>query len=149
MSYAKELVDLYRGFYRAKTITNTNSILRPLNVVADALLIADTRLFPDAESLTEVAYGELYRFMDRVASGQADGRFPKGISPQEREKAMRAFCQKFVNDVFIGVFNGDVAALRGKQLNLLRSACEVLYRKSHQDEWESRRQETDESDDEN
>jgi CRISPR-associated protein Csc3 len=149
MSYAKELVDLYRGFYRAKTITNTNSILRPLNVVADALLIADTRLFPDAESLTEVAYGELYRFMDRVASGQADGRFPKGISPQEREKAMRAFCQKFVNDVFIGVFNGDVAALRGKQLNLLRSACEVLYRKSHQDEWESYRQETDESDDEN
>jgi CRISPR-associated protein Csc3 len=68
------------------------------------------------------------------------------VSAVERERAMRAFCQKFVKDVFIGVFNRDVAALRGKQLNLLRSACEVLYRKAQQDEWDQRGRDADEAD---
>ncbi len=145
MSHAKELVILYRQFYRAKNIGNANSILRPLSVVADALLVADPRLFGDAEALVEVAYGELYRFMDRVSKGLADGRFPKGVSRLEREQAMRAFCEKFVNDVFIGVFNKDVAALRSKQLNLLRSAVEVLFRNAQQDEWAERGQPVDES----
>lgn len=140
MSQAKELVTLYRRFYRAKNIGNANSILRPLSVVADALLIADPRLFSDPEALVEVAYGELYRFMDRVSKGLADGRFPKGVSGPEREQAMRQFCEKFVNDVFVGVFNKDVAALRGKQLNLLRSACEVLFRNAQQEEWAERGQ---------
>lgn len=144
MSHARELVELYRQFYRAKTVANANSILRPLSVVSDALLAADMRLFSDTDSLVEVAYGELYRFMDRVSKGLADGRFPKGVTISEREVAMRRFCQKFVNDVFIGVFNRDVAALRGKQLNLLRSACEVLYRDMQQSEWDARGQ--DESD---
>lgn len=145
MSHAKELVQLYREFYRARNIGNANSILRPLSVVADALLIADPHLFSpdDPDSLVEVAYGELYRFMDRVSKGLADGRFPKGVSVQEREEAMRRFCQKFVRDVFIGAFNGDVAALRGKQLNLLRSACEVIYRSEQAREWQERGQDID------
>jgi CRISPR-associated protein Csc3 len=147
MSHAKELVTIYRQFYRAKNIGNANSILRPLSVVADALLVADPRLFGDADSLVEVAYGELYRFMDRVSRGLADGRFPKGVSAQEREQAMRTFCEKFVKDVFIGAFNRDVAALRGKQLNLLRSAVEVLYRNAQQEEWAAQgRPADDESD---
>lgn len=148
MSHAKELVTLYRRFYRAKNIGNANSILRPLSVVSDALLVADPRLFGDPESLVEVAYGELYRFMDRVSKGLADGRFPKGISVQEREQAMRQFCEKFVNDVFVGTFNKDVAALRGKQLNLLKSACEVLYRNAQQQEWAERGQAADDEADE-
>ncbi len=145
MSHAKELVSLYRQFYRAKNIGNANSILRPLSVISDALLVADPRLFSDAEALIEVAYGELYRFMDRVSKGLADGRFPKGVTAAEREQAMRLFCEKFVNDVFIGVFNKDVAALRGKQLNLLRSAVEVLYRNAQQQEWAERGQMADET----
>ncbi|MBX3086754.1 MAG: type I-D CRISPR-associated protein Cas10d/Csc3 [Anaerolineae bacterium] len=147
MSYAQKLVEQYRGFYRAKGISNSNSILRPLNVISDALLVADSRLFPDAESLTEVAYGELYRFMDRVRKGQADGGFPKGVSPQEREQAMHEFCKTFVNDVFIGLFHRDVSALRGKQLNLLKSACEPLYRDAQRAEWAARGQDADEVDD--
>src|SRR5690606_23176249 len=148
MSHARKLVELYRGFYRAKNIGNANSILRPLSVVSDALLVADPRLFGDATALVEVAYGELYRFMDRVSKGLADGRFPKGVSPSQREEAMRAFCEAFVNDVFIGVFNGDVAALRGKQLNLLRSACEVLYRDMQKAEWDERGRDAEDTDDE-
>ncbi len=150
MSYAKQLVELYRGFYRAKNIKNANSILRPLSVISDALLTADMRLFSDAESLIEVAYGELFKFMDRVGKGLADGRFPKGVSAPERDAAMRAFCTLFVTEVFVGVFNKDVAALRGKQLNLLKNACEVLYRDAQNQEWAERgpdEEETDEIED--
>jgi len=146
MSLAHKLVEQYRGFYRAKSISNANSVLRPLSVVADALLAADTRLFSDAESLTEVAYGELYRFMDRVGKGLADGRFPKGVSAREREEAMHTFCNTFVNDVFVGVFSRDVAALRGKQLNLLNSACQSLYRDMQYTEWAQRGQDADDTD---
>jgi CRISPR-associated protein Csc3 len=148
MSHAKELVRLYRGFYRAKSIKNANSILRPLSVVSDALLAADHRLFNEIDSLIEVAYGELYRFMDRVSKGLADGRFPKGISVEERQKAMREFSAYFVTEIFQGVFNKDVAALRGKQLNLLKSACEVLYRDAQAQEWAERGRDADDTGDE-
>ncbi len=127
MSHAEQLVKLYRGFYRAKNF-KSNSILRPLAVVSEAILSGDSRLFPDAESQVELAYGELYRFMERVASGAADGFFPKGTEHSDREAAMREFCAYFVKEVFYGVFRGDISALRGRQLNLLRSACEVIYR---------------------
>lgn len=138
MNHARRLVELYRGFYRAKTIRKSNSILRPLAVVSDAVLNADPQLFPDAEAQIDLALGELMRFMDRVGDGQADGRFPKGVSRAEREAAMVEFCAYFVNDVFWGVFDGDIAALRGKQLNLLRSACEVIYRLKNNAEWAAR-----------
>jgi CRISPR-associated protein Csc3 len=135
MSLARNLVTQYRRFYRAKSLKNANSILRPLSVVADALLIADPRLFPDTESLTELAYGELAKFMDRVGKGQADGRFPKGVSVPEREAGMRDFSRVFVDELFIGIFSKDVAALRGKQLNLFRDTCEALYREMQMAEW--------------
>lgn len=139
MNYARQLVELYRGFYRAKNIRKSNSILRPLAVVSDAVLKADPQLFSDAESQIDLALGELTRFMDRVGEGQADGRFPKGVSRAERETAMREFCTYFVKNVFWAVFDGDVAALRGKQLNLLRSACEGIYRHEQHVEWAARR----------
>lgn len=136
MSLARTLVEQYRRFYRAKSTKNANSILRPLSVVADALLMADPRLFPDADALTELAYGELAKFMNRVGKGQADGRVVlKGISVSEREAAMRDFSRIFVTDLFIGIFNKDVAALRGKQLNLFRDTCEALYREMQAVEW--------------
>jgi CRISPR-associated protein Csc3 len=140
MSHARTIVEKYRGFYRAKNFKNSNSILRPLAIVSDALLNADPRLFPDLESQIELAYGEIYRFMERVGSGAADGRFPKDITAPERQVAMRDFCIYFVEDVFHGVFRGDVSALRGKQLNLLRSACEIIYREAQIREWDDNRQ---------
>ncbi|MEM6281990.1 MAG: type I-D CRISPR-associated protein Cas10d/Csc3 [Chloroflexota bacterium] len=146
MSHARELVTGYRGFYRAKNFKNANSILRPLSVVSDALLVADQRLFNDVDSLTEVAHGELYRFMDRVGKGLADGRFPKGITVEARQQAMRDFSAYFVTEIFMGAFNGDVSALRGKQLNLLKSACEVIYRDLQLDEWADRDPDPDEVD---
>ncbi|MCC7452331.1 MAG: type I-D CRISPR-associated protein Cas10d/Csc3 [Anaerolineae bacterium] len=145
MSLARKLVEQYRGFYRARTPLNPNRMRRPLDVVAETLLKADPRLFPDAQSLEEAAYGELKRFMDRVGKGLADGRFPKGISAEARDAAMQTFCKTFVEEVFIDIFDRDVAALRGKQLNLLSSTCEALYRQMQLEEWAQRGRDEDEN----
>ena len=148
MSLVRRLVEQYRGFYRAKTPLNPNRMRRPLDVVADALLKADQRVFSTPEALEEVAYAELKRFMDRVGKGLADGRFPKGVTAEARDAAMWTFCRTFVQDVFIDIFKGDVAALRGKQLNLINSTAEALYRQMQLEEWAQRGREADETDDE-
>ena len=133
MSPARTLVDLSRQFYRARRY-NSNSILRPLSVAAKAILSADPRLF-DREGLTEAVRGELAAFMDRVSKGDAVGFPSPRIAGEEakdaarrREAAMRSFAEYFVGTIFHDTFRGDVAALRGKQLNLLKNAYEVLYR---------------------
>ena len=41
---------------------------------------------------------------------------------------MRHFCDLFVREVFVGIFRQDVAALRGKPLNLLRDVRQSLPR---------------------
>lgn len=134
MSPARTLVDLSRQFYRARRY-NSNSILRPLSVAAKAILSADRRLFVDREGLTEAVRGELAAFMDRVSRGDAVGFPSPRLAGEEakdaarrREAAMRSFAEYFVGTIFHDTFRGDVAALRGKQLNLLKNAYEVLYR---------------------
>ena len=125
MTEAEQLVTLYRQFYRHSK-RNSNSILRPLAVAAKALLEADVRLFPTRESLIQVVEGELHGFAERVASGRADGRLPKGSDYASREQATRDFAHKFVS-LYFDVLGADPSALRGKQLNLLKNACEVIY----------------------
>jgi CRISPR-associated protein Csc3 len=133
MSPARTLVDLSRQFYRARRY-NSNSILRPLSVAAKAILSANRRLF-DREGLTEAVRGELIAFMDRVGRGDAVGfRAPRlkgeerADAARRREIAIRSFAEYFVGTIFYDTLRGDVAALRGKQLNLLKNAYEVLYR---------------------
>jgi CRISPR-associated protein Csc3 len=133
MSHARTLVELSRQFYRARGFSS-NSILRPLSVVARAILTADRRLF-DREGLEEVARGELQAFMERVKNRQADGLLsPRHAteSPQEaaqrREASMQRFVEYFVCTIFYDALRGDAAALRGRQLNLLKNTYETLYR---------------------
>jgi CRISPR-associated protein Csc3 len=125
MSHARQLVDPYRQFYRASRY-NSNSILRPIAVAARTILNADPRLF-DRPDLTDAVRGELAAFMDRAKTGRAEGRLAPGSTAESREEAMRRFAEYFVGTIFYETFRQDVAALRGRQLNLLRSACEVLY----------------------
>jgi len=124
MSHAKELTNLYRRFYRARR-NNSNSILRPVSIAARAVLEADPRLF-DAEGLVEAVYGELRSFSERARIGNL-AYYPTGSTRESREEAMRAFAAYFVQEIFFRVFRGDKSALRGKQLNLLKNACEVIY----------------------
>ena len=135
MSHAKELTLLYRQFYRAKG-SKTNSILRPLSVAAKTVLSADRRLFDTQEALRELVYGELQRRINKL---QQDGlaHFPKGSNYESRETAMHKFAAYFVDEIFYGAFRGDASTLQGKQLNLLSSACEAIYRTEQAKEWAS------------
>ncbi|MCC7448447.1 MAG: type I-D CRISPR-associated protein Cas10d/Csc3, partial [Anaerolineae bacterium] len=142
MHRAKELVRLYSQFYWVKRPFQASSytLLRPLDIVADTLLNADRRLFDDEESLIDVTRGQLH---DRMESSETNAIF---IRNRASEELMREFCTFFVHDIFLGVYKGDVAALRGKQLNLLRSACEVIYLDEVRRKWAARGQEADTDD---
>lgn len=133
MSHARQLTTLYMCFYRAKR-SNSNSILRPISIAARAVLSADPRLF-DTDGLVEVVRGELRDFVGRVSSNRADGRLPTGSNWESREAAITRFAEYFVRTVFVETLRGDKSALRGKQLNLLKNACEVIYRDLAAQEW--------------
>lgn len=126
MSHARELTTRYMRFYRAAR-RNQNSHLRPVSIVAETILAADPRMYPDADSLVELVRGELKIFMDRVGTSRADGHFAPGSDGPSREAAIADFARYFVEAIFLGALRGDKAALRGKQLNLLKNACEVIY----------------------
>ena len=132
MGHARELVALSRQFYRAKGY-RSNNILRPLSVAAKAVLSIDPRLFETQEDVTEVVRGELDAFMKRVQHDAHGLPSPRETeeTPQEaaqrREAYRQRFAEYFVSTVFYQALRGDVAALRGKQLNLLKNAYEVCY----------------------
>ena len=126
MSHARRLTETYLKFYRAKGYSS-NSVLRPISIAARTVLEADKRLF-DREGLVEAVYGELYSYVEGRGSRENLFYRPKGSDRQGREQAMRTFADYFVNDLFYDTLQGDKSALRGKQLNLLKSACEVIYR---------------------
>lgn len=125
MSHARYLTEMYLKFYRSKRYSS-NSILRPISIAASTILDADERIF-DRDGLVEAVYGELYSYIDR-AGREGLAYYPKGSDRQSREQAMREFADYFVNELFYDTLQGDKSALRGKQLNLLKSACEVIYR---------------------
>jgi CRISPR-associated protein Csc3 len=134
MDHTRTLVELSRQFYRAKRY-NSNSILRPLSEAAEAVFTTDRRYFNSREQLTDAVRGALSAFMDRVSKRDAEG-FPAPRLPEEtpveaarrREEALRKFAEYFVGTIFFDTFGGNVAALRGKQLNLVKNTYEVLYR---------------------
>ncbi|MCS6995279.1 MAG: type I-D CRISPR-associated protein Cas10d/Csc3 [Anaerolineales bacterium] len=124
-NHARRLTELYRQFYRAKR-WNSNSILQPVTKTARAILDADSRLFGDPQALTDAVYGGLHNFIERAYKEQLAFP-PKGSTRESQQEAMREFSRYFVQEIFFGVFRGDRSALRGKQLNLLKNACEVIY----------------------
>jgi CRISPR-associated protein Csc3 len=140
MSHARTLTELYRQFYRHKRgkRPNSNSILRPITVAAKAILNADPRLFNGREGLVEVVDGELRGFMSRVESGSADGEFAIGSNYESRHGAVHAFAEYFVGTIYYDTLRADPSALRGKQLNLLKNACEIIYRNEETNYWRER-----------
>lgn len=123
MDYARELTQLYHRFYRVQRPFSASSytLLRPIDIVANTLLDADPDLFPSEEALIGLVRGQL---KDRLDSSETKAFV---LHSKEAEADMLRFCEIFVRDIFIGIFRRDTAALRGKQLNLLRGACEVYY----------------------
>ena len=125
MSHARELTRLYRGFYRAEGY-KSNAILKPVQMAAETIQRADPRLF-DRDGLREALEGELNGLVGRVMSDRAEGRLPAGSTAESRAEAVKKFSQYFLNTVFFDTLKGNTAALRGRQLNLLKNACETIY----------------------
>lgn len=133
VTHAQELTKYYRQFYRAKGY-KSNAILRPLSVATKTLLEADPRLFDSDEALVEAVAASLSKFMERVSNNRAEGRLAPGSTHATRQQAMQDFSHYLVYTVYRATFDGDRAALRGTQLNLLKDACELIYRTSDRQE---------------
>jgi CRISPR-associated protein Csc3 len=144
MSHARELTTLYRRFYRARR-SNSNSILRPISVAARTILEANPRMFVDQDGLAEAVYGTVRSFIER-AYRESLAFPPKGSTRESQEAAMREFAAYFVNVVFYTAFRGDRSALRGKQLNLIKNACEAIYRDEAARDWADRELDNGEGD---
>ncbi|MFV9505872.1 MAG: type I-D CRISPR-associated protein Cas10d/Csc3 [Oscillochloridaceae bacterium umkhey_bin13] len=153
MSHARTLVLHYRRFYRHKRgRLNSNSIVRPISEASKALLSADLRLFPDVESLLEVVKSRIEQFVERVGKDKADGTVPVWLYPKDQvqaeiQAAIDDFSRYFVETIYRDVFKEDRAALAGKQLNLLKNACESIYLAEQRREWRERNEHPEESQD--
>lgn len=150
LNHARHLVTLYRQFYRhAAKKRNSNTILKPISIAAETLLDADLRMFPSDDALITVVRGSLQRFIDDIGEKRgAEGTIPRWLPNEQRQKAVKEFAEYWVESIYRGAFDGDLAAMRGKQLNLLKGACEVLYLEQQAADWEARQQDDDESADE-
>lgn len=143
MSHARDLTEMYRYFYRHKRKANQqpnkNTVLRPISEAAYALLNADKRLFSDDESLCEAVQARIEQFLERVGSERADGVVPRWIDYEVRQEKVVEFSHYFVKTIYREVFGGDLAALAGKQLNLLKDTCMSLYLAEERREWKERK----------
>jgi CRISPR-associated protein Csc3 len=151
MSHARKLTERYRRFYRHKKgRLNSNAVLRPISEAAKVLLNADLRLFDDDEALHEIVRGRLEKFVERVDKKKADGSIPGWLYPNQETRldelnaAVDEFARYFVLTIYRDVFGGDRAAIAGKQLNLLKNACESVYMAEQRREWRERNEQPDE-----
>jgi CRISPR-associated protein Csc3 len=126
MTHAQELTRLYRQFYRVHSF-RSNAILRPLSVAAKAILDADPQAHAELQALAEFVHGELHKMLQRIESNQIDGYFPRGSTRESRDEAVAAFSQYLVYVVYDKAYAQDRSVFRGRQLNLLKNACEVIY----------------------
>jgi len=138
MSQLRQLTQLYRRFYRAKSrYAKPNAVLKPIDEAADVIIKTDKALVPDSQSLIEIVVGRLAKLMTNVGRGTAegkrtfvfvDGKWKRALTSEEERQAIHEFAQFFVKDLFEGVFKGDRARLAGAQINLIRDTCDYLYR---------------------
>ncbi|MBD0340453.1 MAG: type I-D CRISPR-associated protein Cas10d/Csc3, partial [Microcoleus sp. Co-bin12] len=150
----RELTELYRRFYRAKSqYAKANAVLKPIDEAADVILKFDKSLANNTESLTDIVAGRLSKLMNnvrrRAAEGKprlafVDGKWKPALNSEEERQAIYDFAKYFVEVIFDGSLKGDRARLAGTQLNLIRDTCDYLYRL--EDDKERRERKQDEPD---
>jgi CRISPR-associated protein Csc3 len=134
----RELTQLYRRFYRAKSqYAKPNAVLKPIDEAADVILKIDKALTPDDQALTEAVAARISKLMTNVRRRAAEGKptlaFVEGkwrpaLTLEEERQAIYEFAQFFIKNLFRETFKGDRARLAGTQLNLIRDTCDYLYR---------------------
>jgi CRISPR-associated protein Csc3 len=150
----RELTEMYRRFYRAKSqYAKANAVLKPIDEAADVILKFDKSLANNSESLTDIVAGRLSKLMNnvrrRAAEGKprlafVDGKWKPALNSEEERQAIYDFAKYFVEVIFEGSLKGDRARLAGTQLNLIRDTCDYLYRL--EDDKERREQKQEEPD---
>lgn len=138
MNQLRELVWLYRRFYRAKSsYAKPNAVLKPVDEAADVILKIDKALVAEEQALIDVTAARIAKLMTnvrrRTAEGKPtllciDGKWKPALSLEEERQAIYEYATFFVKDLFLGTFKGDRARLAGTQLNLIRDTCDYLYR---------------------
>ncbi|MGI0494987.1 type I-D CRISPR-associated protein Cas10d/Csc3 [Alkalinema pantanalense CENA528] len=138
MNQLRQLTQLYRRFYRAKSrYAKPNAVLKPIDEAADVILKIDKALASETQSLIDVVAARIAKLMTNVSRGTAegkptlifvDGKWKRALTSEEERKAIYEFAQFFVTEVFEGTFKSDRARLAGTQLNLIRDTCDYLYR---------------------
>lgn len=138
MNHAKELTRLYRRFYRATRDSQgrlrSNAVLKPIAEVSKILTTPDLRVL-GSDGLMDAVRGELMKFVERVGGKRADGFIPGErvdgkwvVDNDDVNAAIDEFSNYFITKILNDSLNGDISALRGKRLNLLKNACDVIYR---------------------
>lgn len=138
MNQLRQLTQLYRCFYRAKSqYAKPNAVLKPIDEAADVIIKTDKALVPNAESLIDVVAARIAKLMTnvrrRTAEGKptlilVDGKWKPALTSEQERQAIHQFAQFFVKDLFMETFKGDRARLAGTQINLIRDTCDYLYR---------------------
>ncbi|HAZ49125.1 MAG TPA: type I-D CRISPR-associated protein Cas10d/Csc3 [Cyanobacteria bacterium UBA11369] len=151
----RELTQLYRRFYRAKSqYAKANAVLKPIDEAADVILKIDKAFASDTQSLTDVVAARLSKLMNNVrrkaAEGKptlafVDGKWKPALNSEEERQAIYDFAKYFVEVIFDGSLKSDRARLAGTQLNLIRDTCDYLYRL--EDDKERREQKQNQPDD--
>lgn len=146
----RELTELYRRFYRAKSqYAKANAVLKPIDEAADVILKFDKALANNTESLTDIVAGRLSKLMNnvrrRAAEGKPtlvciDGKWKPALTSEEERQAIYDFAKYFVEVIFEGSLKGDRARLAGTQLNLIRDTCDYLYRLADDKERKEKKQ---------
>jgi CRISPR-associated protein Csc3 len=131
VSKIKQCVDLYRFFYRAgyqsQVILKSHAILKPVDIVAKAIINSPLNI--EEDDLLWQIQGELQSWLDRVRSRQATGRalfWGKDISEKE-PAALQKFVTYFHNAVFKDYCESERGILRSR-INQFKNGCEAYYR---------------------
>ncbi|MGL4504018.1 MAG: type I-D CRISPR-associated protein Cas10d/Csc3, partial [Planktothrix sp.] len=149
LNHPLNLTILYREFYLAhkKYNPSSNSVLKPIDIAADAILKGDQCFEGDQvlsgfeenysgfqiKGLVGLVAAKVVKLMDQVHRSTAEGRWVLKNREHERQAILK-FAEYFVVEVFEKSFGGDRARLAGKQLNLIRDTCEFLYRLANDQE---------------
>ncbi|MEG4317580.1 MULTISPECIES: type I-D CRISPR-associated protein Cas10d/Csc3 [unclassified Microcoleus] len=145
LNHPVNLTGLYRKFYKADKRYNpkANSVLKPIDIAAKVILDAHPSFEGDvilptileeypsfqSKALIAAVTGEICKLMDRVHAKNANGRWVFNAQQRDQEReAIVEFSRYFVEEVFDKSFTGDRACLAGRQINLIRDACEFIYR---------------------
>lgn len=127
MSKVRNCVDRYIVFYNGGYKSNSHSILKPVDIVAKAIINSPTNI--EEEDLLWQIQGELKSWLDRVRNGHAAGWavFRKREDVREKElPAIEAFVKGFYQEVFLDYCQGERGLLRNR-INRFKDGCEAYY----------------------